>query len=267
MGTFSFLSRSDRELIDATAAQAEASKRLLEQNVDARRPDFPAKLTAFDSASGYYSWTRRAFDAGVRYDHPAAVQVGTATSNPAKFPNGDVITAFPADVWLRPVGIDPAVGGVGMVHEVVTTPAATPTFSGAAAYSSVDQVGGAGGPLSFNTTTFDTGSYFSIGDPTHLVFPSAGYYLYGVEMTVVAATGMIAEVAASFFGPTGAGATASGYVGASIVPGFGSLSLSATGLVHAVGADYLQFISSLRSAAIGTFTVKAGSGFWVTKVG
>lgn len=119
MGTFSFLSRSDRELIDDTSRQAGETERDVEQLVPSGLKDFPAKLTAYDSVTGFYSWTRRAWNSDrTRYDYPTAVQSGTPTSNPARFPNNDVISvSTPVDVWLRPVGINSA---VGMVHEVIS---------------------------------------------------------------------------------------------------------------------------------------------------
>ncbi len=118
MGSFSFLSRSDREKIDGTEDRADENTRTAEQMVPGGLADFPAKLTDYDEATGYYSWTRRKWLADrSREDSDVAIQVGTPTSNPARYPNGDVVdVSAGVDVWLRPVGVNP---DVGMVHEVL----------------------------------------------------------------------------------------------------------------------------------------------------
>ncbi len=77
--------------------------------------DIPARLTAYDAATGFYSWTWRAFGGAsnaTRTDN-ANAQTGTPTSNPARTPNGQVIdVSSPVDCWLRPVGMDPVVGTI-----------------------------------------------------------------------------------------------------------------------------------------------------------
>ncbi len=91
--------------------------------------DIPASLTAYDAGTGFYSWKRRAFTAAkVRYDHPNG-QTGTYNWNPAKTPNGEVLTVGAGiDCWLRPIGVS---GTAGLVHEVygITPSSSGPTYT------------------------------------------------------------------------------------------------------------------------------------------
>lgn len=73
---------------------------------------FPAKLTAYDSATGYYSWTEQFYDtSGVRIDKPDA-RTGTASYMPAKLLNGGVITTFPFQVWLMRTIVSDTLGPI-----------------------------------------------------------------------------------------------------------------------------------------------------------
>lgn len=61
---------------------------------------FPAKLTAYDSATGYYSWTEQYYTTtGVRQDRVGG-RTGTHTWMPAKMLNGAKVTTFPFQVTL-----------------------------------------------------------------------------------------------------------------------------------------------------------------------
>jgi hypothetical protein len=81
--------------------------------------DVAAKLTAYDSGTGYYSWTEQAFTTtGTRYDKPGGLS-GTATYMPAiplGSANGFQPTDFPVQVWLRPVIV---AGNLGQVWEIL----------------------------------------------------------------------------------------------------------------------------------------------------
>jgi len=73
---------------------------------------FPAKLTAYDSGTGYYSWTEQFYDTtGTRIDKPDA-KTGTHTYMPAKLLNGAVITTFPFQVWLMRTIVSDTLGTI-----------------------------------------------------------------------------------------------------------------------------------------------------------
>jgi hypothetical protein len=138
MGTFrvtpGYVSGSSAKGLNEMAAQSDKVRADMERMKVAMSGDFPAKLTAYDSITGFYSWTRRAFDGDrVRYDFPEAA-TGTPTNSPARTINGEVIdVTTPVDVWLRPIGTSAT---VGTVHEVV-------------AYDATKVSGGSGGGIEF----------------------------------------------------------------------------------------------------------------------
>ncbi len=110
-----FVSGSSAKGLNEVAAQSDKVRADMERMKVAMSGDFPAKLTAYDSITGFYSWTRQTFDDTMtRYDYDNAA-AGTTTYNPARALNGEVLTTFPVNVWLRPVGTSAT---VGVVHEV-----------------------------------------------------------------------------------------------------------------------------------------------------
>lgn len=101
------------------AETADALARLTDEGLD----EFPAKLTAYDSATGRFSWTEQWYDAnGRRTDHPSP-RTGTAAHSPAyAVGNGAVPPpAFPVEVLClrrRVVATDPDSGeSLGVVYE------------------------------------------------------------------------------------------------------------------------------------------------------
>lgn len=63
----------------------------------------PVKVTAYDSGTGYYSWTEQSYDGSGGYvDAPNAMQ-GSPTVFPMKERNGYVVTTFPVytQAWMR----------------------------------------------------------------------------------------------------------------------------------------------------------------------
>ncbi len=104
------MNRTDSLLI--TTSQAETLRRFIRQASEQRgqisrlsdnaTDILPAKLTAYDSSSGAYSWTEQYYDAnGLRITKPGG-RTGTPAYSPA-YPFGNNITAtvFPIEVTLR----------------------------------------------------------------------------------------------------------------------------------------------------------------------
>jgi hypothetical protein len=89
--------------LQAAGAQAELTRRDLEKLFQSAPDEFPARLNAYQSATGRCSWTRQTYNAaGNRVDHPNG-QAGTFTFAPAYPVGGGVMppVAFPVNVYLR----------------------------------------------------------------------------------------------------------------------------------------------------------------------
>lgn len=116
-----FLSSSAAEGLKAAAAQAaQAEDQANRQNPPAAKELTPVSLTAYDSATGYYSWTEQAYDGDARYTRVAG-RTGTTTANPAVALDGKVIQGFPTEAFIRRAGFDST---VGIVWEIVSAGAA-----------------------------------------------------------------------------------------------------------------------------------------------
>lgn len=150
-----FVSGSSAQGLNEMAAQSALVRADMERMKVTRTGDFPAKLTAYDAVTGFYSWTRQTFDSSMaRYDYPEAFG-GTATYSPARTMNGEVIDVTTAvQVWLRPVGTSAT---LGTVYEVVagvrvggfvrfTLPSALLTTEESKALCTVDDYWGGGDP-------------------------------------------------------------------------------------------------------------------------
>lgn len=94
------------------AGQAEQDRQAIAKWLDSMPMEFPAKLTAYDQATGRCSWTMQMYDeVGRRMDHHNGV-TGTVEYMPA-YPVGNGVmpptdpdgsgsgSAFPIDVWMR----------------------------------------------------------------------------------------------------------------------------------------------------------------------
>lgn len=98
-----FVTISGANAINSAAQKATEAVSRLDRAAQISDDHFPAKLTAYDSGTGAWSWTRQAFDAdGDRYDHPSG-QTGSPTFAPAYaigYTHLDTPT-FPVEVWLE----------------------------------------------------------------------------------------------------------------------------------------------------------------------
>ena len=97
-----FLSASAAETLQQAAEMTVEHGRLLAMFDDTELDHFPARLTAYDSTSGAYSWSECAYDAtGQRYV-PTGARTGSPSWNPA-YPIGSAAppSSYPVDVWLR----------------------------------------------------------------------------------------------------------------------------------------------------------------------
>lgn len=102
-------------------ALAQENRRRLDNLVTLPDGEFNVKVTAYDSSSGYYSWTKQIADTatGSYVDDPTGFG-GTPTSFPLKERNGAVTGTFPFYAWAR-VRTN-AVGGTPLLE--FTMPAA-----------------------------------------------------------------------------------------------------------------------------------------------
>lgn len=125
-----FLTPSAAKAIDEAIASASRAEHELQRQLEPLADEFPAKITAYDGATGRCSWTMRSYNAnGLRTDHPNG-RTGTTTRNPA-YPTGNgemPPEAFPVDVWLRKRGFVHSLGGP--VYEFDWHCACTPEQSG-----------------------------------------------------------------------------------------------------------------------------------------
>ncbi len=148
--------------------------------------DIPARLTAYDSATGFYSWTWRAFGGltnATRTDNANTV-TGTPTINPARTPNGQLIGVLPFDCWLRPVGQDPI---LGTIYEIIGY---EKRFSGVRVAggnvtiaADVESTLTLTYPMSGSPQFYDTSGYLTSAN--ELTIPVSGYYLVAVTIGVM----------------------------------------------------------------------------------
>lgn len=63
----------------------------------------PVKVTAYDSGTGYYSWTEQSYDGAGNYVDAPNAMIGSPTVLPAVERNSIVLTSFPfyTQAWLR----------------------------------------------------------------------------------------------------------------------------------------------------------------------
>ena len=98
-----FLTPTDAEKIGQSIDAVEALRRQVVEGNQTQLQEIPAKLTAYDSTTGAFSWTRQIWDSvGQRVDNPNG-QTGTPTHSPAyAIGNGDpTALTFPVEVMLR----------------------------------------------------------------------------------------------------------------------------------------------------------------------
>jgi hypothetical protein len=96
--------------------EAERTRRDLDRLLIGLPREFPAKLTAYDSATGRWSWTLQAYDRDGRRRDAYATVTGSPTYAPAYAVGNGIAPppAWPVEVWLRfRVRID----GIGPVYE------------------------------------------------------------------------------------------------------------------------------------------------------
>jgi hypothetical protein len=97
-----FVTRSAANLLRDAVDVAYENRQELDNTDYVPVEQFPAKITAYDSATGYYSWTERSPLAdGTLEDKPGG-RTGSPTWSPAiAIGGGANPSSYPVDVWLR----------------------------------------------------------------------------------------------------------------------------------------------------------------------
>jgi hypothetical protein len=97
-----FVTRSAANLLRDAVDVAYGNRQELDNTDYVPAEQFPASITAYDSATGYYSWTERSpLSDGTLEDKPGG-RTGTPTWSPAiAIGGGTNPSTYPFDVWLR----------------------------------------------------------------------------------------------------------------------------------------------------------------------
>lgn len=97
-----FVSRSAANLLRDTVDLAYETRQEMDAYDLVPTEMFPAKITAYDATTGYYSWTERSPLAdGTLEDKPGG-RTGSPTWSPAvAIGGGSNPSSYPVDVWLR----------------------------------------------------------------------------------------------------------------------------------------------------------------------
>ena len=256
-----FVTNSQANAIADAVSTTEANRRDIERLRQPGAGEISVSITS--GSGGLHAWSELARDDDGSLYAKSPGLYGTAAYMPVRMIDGSTLTTFPVNAWIKPVIMSETLGQIYEVTQIAGSGGSggsvTPTFSGAAVYSTIIRSPSFPANATFDGINYDVGGYWDAAN-NRFVIPATGYYLIGCTIQCYIAVGEIAY----FDSHDG---TNDEMRGGTIGSGIGAAMITASTVVYRTSGTYVYG----RTYTSGAGTISNGTSyfpqFWIARVG